>query len=303
MEPVSFSLGVVGLVGAFTACVDCFEYFHIGRNLGSDFETSIIKLDIVRLRFTRWGESVGIGQGDENVAIAQLKNRQAVPDKDFSTVERILGQILRLFENAAETSNRLALKVSKKVPPVSNDIGLENVTIRTLHENMRNLALRRQKQSTALQKVSWALHRKRDFEGLIEDLTELVTALTELVPAKPQEELCSRELAELGTDQNLVVLDNVLREPVGEGEADIDTVLHKCVVETIDQRKGAMTTATWKKSKAGDGSRIHQGDFVANDYRGQVFDREGNYLVDESEFGKNVVFHQGHCYGASQRVE
>jgi Prion-inhibition and propagation len=59
MEPVSF-IGVAGLVGTFTACVDCFEYIRIGRSLGADYQTAIIKLDLVRLRLTRWGRSVGI---------------------------------------------------------------------------------------------------------------------------------------------------------------------------------------------------------------------------------------------------
>lgn len=59
MEPISLSLG---LVGSFVACVDCFEYIRIGRNFGEDYQTSVIKLDLVRLRFTRWGEAVGIAK-------------------------------------------------------------------------------------------------------------------------------------------------------------------------------------------------------------------------------------------------
>ena len=166
---------------------------------------------------------------------------------------------------------------------------------------MRSLAIQRQKRSTTLQKMSWALHRKRDFENLIEDLTELVTALIELAPviAKPQEELCSVELANLDADQNLIVLDNVLRDPVGEEKTSIDDVLHACISNRIEQRKGTMTIATWKRSKVGDGSNIRQGNNIASDYQGQMLDRDGNYVVDNSEFGRNVVFHQGHNYGIS----
>ena len=301
MEPVSFGLGAIGLVGTFSACVDCFDYFRIGRNLGSDYETSVLKLDIIRLRFTRWGESIGIGQGDEDVAVAPLKDRRAIPNKDFATVERTLGQILRLFENAAETSNRLKFKSLANEPIVSEDIALENATMRTLHDHMRTLALRRQKQSTMLQKMRWALHRKRDLEGLIEDLTELVTALIELVPAKSQEELCNRELAELSTDQNLVILDNVLQDPVGEEKSRIDEVFHRRVIDIIEERKGSMTTAAWKRSKVGDDSTIRQGDNIASDYKGQILDRPGDYVVEDSELGKNVVFHQGHSYGGGHR--
>ena len=58
-----------------------------------------------------------------------------------------------------------------------------------------------------------------------------------------------------------------------------------------------MTTAVWKKSKAGDGSSIRQGDKIADGFRGEIINRDGNYVVEDSELGKNVVFHQGNSYG------
>jgi hypothetical protein len=108
MDPVSFSIGVVGLIGTFTACVEYFDYIRVGRNLGEDYQTSIIKLDLVRLRFTRWGQSAGIVQGNQNinedVAVAQLKSKLASPDREFAVVIQTLGHILRLFERTVETS-------------------------------------------------------------------------------------------------------------------------------------------------------------------------------------------------------
>jgi hypothetical protein len=106
MEPVSFTIGVVGLVGTFTACVDCFEYFRVGRHLGEDYETCVVKLDLVRLRLTRWGSSVGISGVDDDVAVAQLRSKLAVPEKDFDTIMGALIQILKQFERAADISNR-----------------------------------------------------------------------------------------------------------------------------------------------------------------------------------------------------
>ena len=118
MDPVSFSIGAVGLVSAFSACVDYFDYIRIGRNLGEDYQTAIIKLDLVRLRFTRWGQSAGIVRGHQNVnesvSVAQLRSKLAAPDKEFPTIMQTLGQILRLFERTVETSERLALKFIRR---------------------------------------------------------------------------------------------------------------------------------------------------------------------------------------------
>lgn len=91
MDPVGLTIGVVGLVGTFTACVDCFDYVHIGRRLGRDYETLVIKLDLIRLRFTRWGEAAGLGQLDEAVASSQIKQRLVIRDEDVETIRRTLG--------------------------------------------------------------------------------------------------------------------------------------------------------------------------------------------------------------------
>ena len=162
---------------------------------------------------------------------------------------------------------------------------------------MRDLAIERQRRSTVSQKISWALHRKRYIEGLIEDLTDLVNALVELAPAKTQQELCRTELAKMNSDRSLAVLDDVLHEPTGDENIEIDGLLSKCVSQKIEWRKGSMTTATWKRNKIGDDSTIRQGDHVASNCQGEILDRQGNYTAEDSEFGKNVKFHQGHRYG------
>jgi hypothetical protein len=64
--------------------------------------------------------------------------------------------------------------------------------------------------------------RKRDCTGLNEDLTELVTALVDLVPPGPQQQLCTAEVAEINNDQSLVVLDKILCEPVVDDKALLD---------------------------------------------------------------------------------
>lgn len=137
------------------------------------------------------------------------------------------------------------------------------------------------------------------FTGLIEDLTELVSTLVELVPIEGQQEPCKAEVAEINNDKSLVLLDNVLSELVGDDKILLENLLHKTLTKTIEERKSTMTMAEWKRSKAGEGSQIRQGDNIASDYRGQILDREGKYVVEDSEFGKNVVFHQGHSYGGN----
>ena len=298
MEPVGLTLGVAGLVGTFTACVDCFENVRIGRSFGEDYQTSIIKLDLVRLRFTRWGQSVGINEGDESLAVQRLKDAVAAPEKDFTLVKMTLGQILRLFKTVEENSSRLAMKASKAPTVTTDDMTTENGTIRALHESMRNLAVQRQKRSSTLQKVSWALFRKREFAELVANLTNLVSELVELAPAmSQQQQLCKQEMTQISNDRDLVLLHDILQQPVNDDAVSLDEHLRDAVTEAIKERKGTMTTASWKRSRAGDGLKIQQGDRIADNYQGQVLDRPTAFVVEDSEFGLNVDFHQGNRYG------
>ena len=242
MEAIGFTIGAAGLVGTFTACVDCFDYIRIGRRLGRDYETSVIKLDLIRLRFTRWGEATGLSQIDEAVASSQIKQRLGLHDEDVELIRRTLGKIFNLFETSAKESKRFALKKSNDKDVLAHTASLEDVKIRDLHDRMRDIAIIRQKRSTLSQKISWALYRKRDVEGLIEDLTDLVSALIDLIPTECQLELCSSELTTMSTDQELITLDDILSEPVGGEKVEIDSALHQCVTDKIEQRRGAMTT-------------------------------------------------------------
>lgn len=54
--------GAASLAGLFTPCVECFEYIHLGRHFGKDYEACQIKLDVVALRLSRWGLTVGLGE-------------------------------------------------------------------------------------------------------------------------------------------------------------------------------------------------------------------------------------------------
>jgi hypothetical protein len=307
MEPVSFTIGVVGLVGTFTACVDCFEYFRVGRHLGEDYETCVVKLDLVRLRLTRWGSSVGISGVDDDVAVAQLRSKLAVPEKDFDTVMGALIQILKQFERAADISNRSRAK-SRKYQDLDNEqFGLNDDDLKSLHEKMKQLAIRRQKAFTLMQKTKWALYRKRDFTNLIADLTEFVTALVDLVPAavQTQVQMCDAELSDMGNDQSLVLLDQILAEPVvdndkgaGGGSDDeeryevlIDEIFRKKVMGMIDERKGTTPKTEWVRTIVGDNSTIRQGMQVTNNYKGEFFpEGDRSYSVADSKFGKNVAF-------------
>jgi Prion-inhibition and propagation len=298
MEPVSFTVGVAGLVGTFTACVDCFEYIRIGRSLGADHQTAIVKLDLARLRLTRWGRSVGIVQGDQDideaVAVTQLKSKLGAPEMDFETVTNTLGQLFTLFKMSAETSNRLSSRIESED---ETDNSTLNADIAFLHKRMRDLAVQRQKKSTVLQKTAWALYRKKDFTNLVDQITELTSALVEVAPVKAQQrELCRAEVEEISNDRSLVVLKDILADPASDEHPHLDDLLHETVVKAMDERRGTIPMDIWKRNQVGEGSKIQQGDHISGDYKGLNLNQQRNHVAEDNKFGNNVTFHQGNRY-------
>lgn len=53
MEPASLAIGIASLAGIFNDAVQCFEYVQLDRNFGTNFQTSLLKMDYARLRLLR----------------------------------------------------------------------------------------------------------------------------------------------------------------------------------------------------------------------------------------------------------
>lgn len=215
VEVPGLVIGGVSLAGLFTACVECFEYIQLGRQLGKDYQTSLLKLDLLRLRLSRWFNAIS----NSNVV--------AQPEDEMEKAKNILGQIIYLFD---ETEQR-----SKRFDRPSTDTG-EGGTIQAtdvdadleaIHQKMRSLVLKRQKQSTFTQKAKWALYEEKQFKRLIKDIDPLVRDLVELFPAtKAQERQLSLEDAQeiqAGPERGVEMLqeanegeDELLRESMNE---------------------------------------------------------------------------------------
>jgi Prion-inhibition and propagation len=196
---------------------------------------------------------------------------------------------------SAETSNRLSSR-SGLEDEVDNSI--DNTDIRFLHHKMRDLALQRQKKSTVLQKTAWALHRKKDFTNLVDQIAELTSALVEVTSVQAQQqELCRAEVEEISNDRSLVVLNDILAESASGEDVNLDDLLHETVVKAMDERRGMIAMDIWKRNQVGEGSKIQQGDHILGNYRGQNLHQQRHHIAEDNKFGNNVTFHQGNRYG------
>lgn len=62
MEPVGLAVGVVGLAGVFSVCLDAVERFDAWKNFGDELATLRVRVEVQRLRLDKWGQAVGLKQ-------------------------------------------------------------------------------------------------------------------------------------------------------------------------------------------------------------------------------------------------
>ncbi|KAJ6068941.1 heterokaryon incompatibility protein s [Penicillium canescens] len=208
----------------FNDAVQSFEYIQMGSNFGQSFQTSLLKLDVVRLRLTRWGQSVGLANVDDG-DVKQLQMTNLAPE-DQEQVQDFLAQILELFAEAEAASKRLRRRnpTLKVLDPAEE---LDGVSA-SLHQKMEYLAKKRQGKSELEQDQVTILYEEKNFARLIEDISELVDGLVDLFPGiqEEQRKLCEEEVSGLNANEGALSL---LKE-VAAGQ---DKLLSDTVVKVI----------------------------------------------------------------------
>jgi hypothetical protein len=156
-EPFGIAAGAVGIVTAFTACIDCFEYIQFGRHFGRDFQTDQLALSCARLRLTRWGESVDI-YNDPRLGKPNATTTEIQVAKDT------LLQILVLFADTEGISKKykIAAKAGEDLSAFAT--GDMDPTLIALDNKMNGPAIQRQKGSRFLKLTSWALYHRSELK-------------------------------------------------------------------------------------------------------------------------------------------
>ncbi|KAL8754830.1 MAG: hypothetical protein Q9199_004073, partial [Rusavskia elegans] len=181
MEPVSLSIGAVGLISLLTTCVECFEYIDAAKTCGRDLELLTTKFSIEKARLLIWGESVGISSTN-----ATGSNKVESPHFR-SIVEKILSCIRMLFEDKNALTVRYGLK------PMSNDASSPSLALVGPSASGDSLGLplrlkasyirfkarieQNHKQTTTTKKTRWAIRDRQKFMSLVEDIHQFINGL------------------------------------------------------------------------------------------------------------------------------
>jgi hypothetical protein len=273
--------GALSVAALFNNCVDCFEYIQLGRHFGRDFEHCQLKLDIAKIRLSRWGEAVAIHE-DPRFAT------NAPDDRDGRQAKAILEEIGLLFQTVQKSSKRYEINASEDDLLRFEDNDMQPM-VQRLHSRLGHVARQRQKRTGLLNKAVWALYDNRNFDKLVEQVTGFVDDLEKLFPVDTTcRRLVELEIEEVYDEPSLLAL---------QGAATgTDGVLSEAVSKRIE---GIAVRIYAKDIKSEDMAKVR----VGNEWSEGVLTR-GTAIADQTasrvDFvaarGQSAV-HIGHQYG------
>lgn len=180
MEAIGLGVGVVGLAGLFSACVDCLQLIQQGRYLGKDYLLLETKFTNQRLRLVTWGRACGM---------TNLKgyNERLNEEELRPCIEATLLQIVNLFHDGRELQRKYGLRLEEgkttalsASPTVNATAHWGTVGTSTFRRKFRNLKQRverTQKQAGIRLITKWAIDDKMKFTELVQHLKDLVDDL------------------------------------------------------------------------------------------------------------------------------
>jgi len=109
MEPVSFTIGVVGLAGQLTkAAMDCYKIFDNMGDVGSTYDTILHELRTQGLRLRRLEQAWGFGGDDDQ------EQRLQPEDYRYRYATASLARIVAVFSSAEKLQERYGIVVKNE---------------------------------------------------------------------------------------------------------------------------------------------------------------------------------------------
>ncbi|KAG9228536.1 ankyrin [Amylocarpus encephaloides] len=192
MEPIGLAVGVVGLAGLFSTCLEVIDKVDSYKGFGVESRSINAQLEADKLLFTKWAQDVGIDKvKSHNDYQSQLDNPQT-----NLIVQKILSSIQEIFCKTEDTVSNLQPVV--EAGPTSFPNGIHFLNTRQKSQNPKGAMSMRSR-------IGWSLKSKANFLCQVQQFGALVQRLYSLVPP---DGLAGRVNVHRGTKGNDLSLKN-----------------------------------------------------------------------------------------------
>ncbi|KAI2633858.1 hypothetical protein GGS21DRAFT_115997 [Xylaria nigripes] len=168
MEPAGLAIGVLGLAGIFSTCLDIVEKWDSYKEFGVESKALMARFVSDRALFVEWGERTGLAKG-------RLENKYH-RTFDRPPTREAVGKVLKSIEDI-----ELGISNSTFTPPqiyVPNGPLAQGKSVLREDTQLNN----HPGMASRMVKLKWALRNKARFIALIDSFNKLVQNLYNLVP-------------------------------------------------------------------------------------------------------------------------
>ncbi|CAI7614169.1 unnamed protein product [Penicillium viridicatum] len=169
MEPVSFAVGIIGLAGLFSTCLEAVERFDSWKDYDSEFRSLVAQFKAQKLRLAKWGVAVGL----EDDELSYVHNALLDDPKIESTVKELLLAINAVCRD--EDKAFLTPMLGKDEAPSKDQL---------FHRHAPRESKR--------QKLGWVFRTKAKRVAQVDHFSKLVESLHNLIPIEDPKEHIGR---------------------------------------------------------------------------------------------------------------
>lgn len=190
MEGIGLTLALVPL---FNAAIGCFTLVKMAKKFDSDLQLFTVRLEVLHLRLTRWGEAAGLNKvsKDNEAPTTNLRESDVTLDK------KALEQINARFDDAAKVVQ--GIDMGEDVAASTADLGDK----KTLIERMRAMSIKRHPRTSAMSKAKWVVYQKDELSSLTKDLSNSLNDLDHVLPTGSASltPICDEEVSQIFSNE------------------------------------------------------------------------------------------------------
>lgn len=165
MDPAGLALGVLGVVGLFSTCMDIIERVESYRNAELESKGLTTQFNAHKRLLLRWADRVGFRR-DGSQWILQDRHHQSLDNQDIAlVVEDLLEMIKHVWSQADSAATAITLSSGEKAKR------------RAMRDDKVSMIL-----SRVAKKAKWALKGKEQSTSQVQDFGIYVGLLDALIP-------------------------------------------------------------------------------------------------------------------------
>jgi hypothetical protein len=231
MEIAGMAIGAVSLLSMFENAITCFTRVRMAKSFGPDVQLFMIRLEVLHLRLTRWGEAVGLNKSskDNKPPVTSLRT------SDQALANKALKQIETRFEDAVKAVQDI--DIGEDIAASTADAGDKKALVK----GIRAMSIKRHPRTSVTSKAKWVIYQKDKLEVLIENLSKALNDLDHVLPAESRilTPICDDEASQLLGDERLHQTSVAMLEDVAaelDGKLADAIARHKTRVRTSAHR-------------------------------------------------------------------